>query len=183
MGRQLTMVQIPDRSRLNPALDLYREALTAAGARVQSHDLYPRPSGRPALSIRWLLVNAGKVDVIHFHWFQQLYLSGFRLTTAVRFSWFAAKLALARLLGFTISWTVHNLDPHERPHARIDALELLSYENFETTKTELMQGMGKTLDISMGGLCFESSHALPLGSNLKLSIARSEEHTSELQSH
>ncbi|MFC1582151.1 PilZ domain-containing protein [Planctomycetota bacterium] len=58
-----------------------------------------------------------------------------------------------------------------RIHPRIKALELVSYENYETTKTELMQGMGKTIDISVGGMCFESSHALPLGSTLKLSLA------------
>jgi len=63
------------------------------------------------------------------------------------------------------------MDLERRSHPRIDALELVSYENYETTKTELMMGMGKTLDISLGGICLESRHALPLGSNLKLSIA------------
>ena len=67
------------------------------------------------------------------------------------------------------------MDLERRKHPRIDALELVSYENYETTKTELMMGMGKTLDISIGGICLESRHALPLGSKLKLSIALEEE--------
>ena len=58
-----------------------------------------------------------------------------------------------------------------REHPRIKTLDLVSYENYETTKTELMQGMGKTIDISLGGMCFESTHALPLGSVIKLSMA------------
>jgi len=58
-----------------------------------------------------------------------------------------------------------------RNHPRIRTIDLVSYENFETTKTELMQGMGKTIDLSLGGVCFESSHALPLGSRIKLSFA------------
>jgi len=62
-----------------------------------------------------------------------------------------------------------------RKHPRIETLELVSFENYETTKTELMMGMGKTLDISLGGLCLESRHALPLGSTLKLSVALGEE--------
>ena len=63
------------------------------------------------------------------------------------------------------------MDLERRRHPRIDTLELVSFENYETTKTELMMGMGKTLDLSLGGMCLESRHALPLGSNLKLSIA------------
>ncbi len=58
-----------------------------------------------------------------------------------------------------------------RMYPRIDTIELVSYENYETTKTELMQGMGKTVDLSLGGVCFESTHALPLGSEIKLSFA------------
>ena len=58
-----------------------------------------------------------------------------------------------------------------RAHPRIKTIDLVSYENYETTKTELMQGMGKTIDLSLGGVCFESSHALPLGSRIKLSFA------------
>ena len=44
------------------------------------------------------------------------------------------------------------MDLERRRHPRIDALELVSYENYENTKTEIMMGMGKTLDLSMGGM-------------------------------
>ena len=63
------------------------------------------------------------------------------------------------------------MEIERRQHPRIEAIELVSFENYETNQTELMQGMGKTLDISMGGMCLVSRHALPLGSTLKLTLA------------
>ena len=62
-----------------------------------------------------------------------------------------------------------------RIHPRLETIDLVSYENYETTKTELMQGMGKTLDLSVGGMCFLSTYALPLGSQIKVSIAIGDE--------
>jgi c-di-GMP-binding flagellar brake protein YcgR len=66
------------------------------------------------------------------------------------------------------------MEIERRKHPRIEAIELVSFENYETNQTELMQGMGKTLDISMGGMCLVSRHALPLGSTLKLTLALDE---------
>jgi c-di-GMP-binding flagellar brake protein YcgR len=61
-----------------------------------------------------------------------------------------------------------------RIHPRLETIDLVSFENYETTKTELMQGMGKTVDLSIGGMCFLSKYALPLGSMIKISLALGE---------
>jgi glycosyltransferase involved in cell wall biosynthesis len=49
------------------------------------------------------------VEVLHFHW-PELYFRPHRLRSAVGF---AARLVLARLLGYRLAWTVHNAAPHE----------------------------------------------------------------------
>lgn len=73
--------------------------------------------------------------------------------------------------SFAIHEKGENMGIERRVHPRLETIDLVSYENYETTKTELMQGMGKTLDLSVGGVCFLSTYALPLGSQIKISVA------------
>lgn len=73
------------------------------------------------LQWRWLVRHRRQVDVLHLHHFQHHYaasdspLHGYArrvsLNALVRF---LLKLSLARLLGYRIVWTVHELYPHER---------------------------------------------------------------------
>ena len=116
------VAQFPDTSALNPLIDTYREAWERAGLRVVRHDMYPnRSGGEPALSLSWLWRRRHVVDVLHFHWHQRLYVSSSgRLASALKLARFAAAIAWARALGYRISWTAHNLFPHERPMPRLD---------------------------------------------------------------
>lgn len=63
---------------------------------------------------RWLLKNRGKVKVLHFHFIQPHYV-GHKGTNErallSRLLKFAADLVLARLLGYRIVWTMHDLMP------------------------------------------------------------------------
>jgi glycosyltransferase involved in cell wall biosynthesis len=71
------------------------------------------------LRFRWLWRNRRSIDVLHIHWPQGLWrhrASTSPLERAV--SWLklgalAVRLPVARALGYTVAWTVHQVSPHE----------------------------------------------------------------------
>lgn len=75
----------------------------------------------------WLVRNRNTVQVLHFHWPQPYYRVGGARTAASRaLSWpkaalFVFRLCAARLLGYRVVWTVHQVVPHDRP-GRVDRL-------------------------------------------------------------
>lgn len=78
------------------------------------------PLASPAkLKVRWLCSSRKRVCYLHFHWPQGYWrynrnprkLGG--LLSEVTLLAFAARLLLARLLGYRIVWTVHQVYPHE----------------------------------------------------------------------
>ncbi len=86
----------------------------------------PVPSGR--LTVSWLWQRRRDVGYLHVHWPESLYRLG-RGPRLLRpaLSWvklvlFAIRLAWARLLGYRLLWTVHQLYPHEREGWARDAL-------------------------------------------------------------
>ena len=84
----------------NPYLDLFYGALRPG-------NVEKRRGGVPSLT--WL-ARAEGVDAVHFHWPDRLWSGG---RAAPRVGRFLAFLALARLRGIRLIWTVHNLTPHE----------------------------------------------------------------------
>lgn len=118
----VAVAQFPDTSRLNPAIDLYREALESSGVAVRRHSLYPHAEGKtPRLTWSWLWSQRGTLDVVHLHYFQRLYLvPRSAVLSAGRLAGLVAKLTAARLLGVQVAWTAHNLYPHERPWPWLD---------------------------------------------------------------
>jgi glycosyltransferase involved in cell wall biosynthesis len=80
------------------------------------------------LRLRWLLGSRHRVDVLHFHWPEIYYRHrGAAGKRALLLSWlrlplFALRLAVARLLGYRIVWTVHQVRPHESPSPLLDRL-------------------------------------------------------------
>jgi glycosyltransferase involved in cell wall biosynthesis len=74
----------------------------------------------------WLVRARGRVRVAHFHWPQNHY-AWWRRPHRLRrpLSWlklslFALRLTLARLLGYRIVWTIHEVFPHESFDRRLD---------------------------------------------------------------
>lgn len=59
---------------------------------------------------RWLLANRTSVDVLHFHFIQPQYAVAERASFR-RLMKFVSYLLVARLLGYRIVWTVHDLTP------------------------------------------------------------------------
>lgn len=60
---------------------------------------------------RWLLEHRHSVDVLHFHFIQPQYMGAGERASLRRLLKFTSDLLLARLLGYRIVWTVHDLMP------------------------------------------------------------------------
>lgn len=105
-----------------PDLSIYQgnPYWTELASALQKLDVEFVTPGDPLyLQWRWLLANRHKVDVIHLHFLQHHYAEIERRAAFLRLFRYILKLALARLLGYRLVWTVHNLYPHERTGSRI----------------------------------------------------------------
>jgi glycosyltransferase involved in cell wall biosynthesis len=94
----------------NPYLRLFYGHLTAQGFEVV---------GDPQFSLEWLWRARSRVGFLHFHWPESLYRFGRGparlrpLLSRAKITLFAARLAAARLLGYRLVWTIHQVFPHE----------------------------------------------------------------------
>jgi beta-1,4-mannosyltransferase len=94
----------------NPYLRLLYRHLAAHGFEL---------AREPRLSLSWLWRARSSVGFLHFHWPESFYRYGrgpARLRpflSRVKLALFATRLAAARLLGYRIVWTVHQVFPHE----------------------------------------------------------------------
>jgi beta-1,4-mannosyltransferase len=123
-ARETTASPLPDRMGIaslpppiaaNPYQRLLYEQLERHGLRLEPVD---------RLRATWLWRARHTVGRLHFHW-PQVYYHDPRLGGAaswVRLTLFAGRLAAARLLGYRIAWTVHQVHPHESPSRRLDLL-------------------------------------------------------------
>lgn len=66
------------------------------------------------LQWRWLVRNRGRVDVLHLHHLRHHYSVKEQFSSIKLLVKFVGKLLLARLLGYRIVWTIHNMYPHEK---------------------------------------------------------------------
>jgi beta-1,4-mannosyltransferase len=80
----------------------------------------------PRLSLKWLWRARSTVEFLHFHWPESLYSYG-RGPVRLRpfLSWaklvlFRARLAWARMLGYRLVWTIHQILPHESVGRALD---------------------------------------------------------------
>lgn len=93
-------------------------------AELEGHGF--RSAGRFPLKVKALWQARGDRPVLHFHWPQGYYVSPVgrglvrTLLTWVRLVVFTGRLLLARLLGYRIVWTVHEVFPHERAGRGVD---------------------------------------------------------------
>ena len=94
----------------NPYLRLLYRHLAAHGFEL---------AREPRLSLSWLWRARSSVGFLHFHWPESHYRYGRGparlrpLLSRVKLVLFATRLAAARLLGYRIVWTVHQIFPHE----------------------------------------------------------------------
>jgi beta-1,4-mannosyltransferase len=82
------------------------------------------------LKAGWLLRRRGDVRILHFHWIQGYYTFASPripdrarlLLSGIRVGLFQGRLRAARLLGYRIVWTIHQVRPHESTSPRLDRL-------------------------------------------------------------
>lgn len=103
----------------NPYYPLLRHALERFGVSLVN----PK---NDYLSTGWLLSQRKNVDVLHFHWIQYHYAPDPPNGSWVAQVKFAAKLLLARTLGYRIVWTMHNVFPHESGPRGMDMVARLA---------------------------------------------------------
>ena len=119
----------------NPYGGLLVEALQKHGLTFERLEYRSAPVGdrdAAAVGAVWLWRNRGRVRLLHFHWTAGFYAANRALGAWLRLLRFSLLVAFARLLGYRIVWTLHNLLPHERPHRGVDvasrfALALLAH--------------------------------------------------------
>lgn len=107
------VVSLPPALRENPYQRLLYEALEPHGFRLEDGEL----------ETGWLLRNRRRVGVLHFHWPWPYYRHRGRdrgLLSWVKTALFALRLTLARLLGYRIAWTIHEVLPLDGAGSRLD---------------------------------------------------------------
>ena len=103
------VLSVPPPLRDNPYQELLYEALMEEGVRI----LPPRRLDAPLL-----LGERSPRRILHVHW---LWLKEGRLLRPFRLLRNSSLLLLARMLGWRILWTMHNLEPHEE--SRLETLQ------------------------------------------------------------
>ena len=106
----------------NPYGGLLVEALQKHGLTFERLEYHLATGGqRPeGLKEKWVWRQRGRVQVLHLHWLSELYAADSAVAAWLKLARLGWTIALARLLGYRIVWTLHNLLPHERPHAGVD---------------------------------------------------------------
>ena len=94
------------RIRLNPYVRLLARGVKAVLPSAHIEHSY-------FLSLPWLLRHLRRVDLLHIHWIEHLYLAPKAHQRRKGFLSVAAALLVARLWGLKIVYTVHNVNQHE----------------------------------------------------------------------
>jgi glycosyltransferase involved in cell wall biosynthesis len=108
---------LPDWSRGNPYQRLLADALAGKGVPVSMDK-----AGGRWLPLRTAVRKHGNPAIVHLHWLHPFLLSGGLAKTWLRSCQCLADLALLKLSGTRVVWTVHNLVNHERRHAKVELL-------------------------------------------------------------
>lgn len=88
----------------NPYQRLLRDAL--ADEKVDVDFLQRLPDAD------WLSKQAERIDILHYHWLDGLYMN--RFLTPVQVMKFVQHIRRAKALGYRLVWTAHNILPHQR---------------------------------------------------------------------
>jgi beta-1,4-mannosyltransferase len=114
-GKEATVVFLPDKRRFNPYQTRLAEALSRQGFRLVVKD-HPPLLGA-FIRQQWLY---SRGVIVHLHWLNGLTDKAVYAHSGLRFlTWYllmAADLAIFRLRGGRLFWTVHNLISHECPN-------------------------------------------------------------------
>lgn len=124
----MKVANFPENWRDNPFLDLLENHLEALGVGF-------RKVGSDYLQVRWIWQHRRDVDVLHFHWLQYHYSRKNTLSSLIALLKFFLKIVFAKICGYRIVWTMHNLLPHER---RIGIMDRVCYSFFTVLASSIV---------------------------------------------
>lgn len=141
---RISLACFPPLLRENPYQRLLYQSLEPLG-----FDVLPSAP----LKLRWLIRSRRRVDVLHLHWPEGYYRSsgrGASVLSWLRLALFSGRLVAAKLLGFRIIWTVHQVQPHENSSRRADhvagrviaAVAALLFAHDDLTKRRVVEDLG-----------------------------------------
>ena len=88
----------------NPYQRLLRDALADEAIGVDFLERLP--------NINWLKTQIGRIEILHYHWLDGLYMN--RFLTPAQVMKFVQHIRLAKELDYRLVWTAHNILPHQR---------------------------------------------------------------------
>lgn len=103
----------PESWRSNPFLELLESHMADLGVEYQK-------VGSDYLSARWIWRNRSKIEILHFHWLQYHYLRNNAIASWIALLKFCLQILFAKICGYRIVWTAHNIRPHEQPYRFLD---------------------------------------------------------------
>lgn len=115
-----------------------------------------------SLTEGWLEANAGKVDIVHFHWPAYMYSKKDIKDFFRSFLSFVRLLMKARALHYRIAWTVHNIFPHERNNIVLEYMTRLFLAHLSDVIFVHFEEARHT--VSKRFFCFDNIHQIPHGS-------------------
>lgn len=103
---------IPNYTEGNPYQRALAEHVSTDDVDVHLTSGYPLSTARDILRVR--------PDVIHVHWIGPFLVSEGRIASIAKASVFIAATLLAKTLGVSVVWTVHNILDHDRQNPRLE---------------------------------------------------------------
>jgi len=98
----------------NPYQRLLAEALEKTG-----HEVIPCSPESPFSLVRFVLKN-GKPDIIHLHWLHPFLIRKSLAGTIIASALFVLEIAILKISGVKIVWTVHNIVSHKKVHSGVE---------------------------------------------------------------
>lgn len=80
--------------------------------RLKRYQIYSTEKEITSFPLSWILKNRRHFHILHFHWPALYYCSKYLPKFAYRIVTFFSKLLIAKLLGYKVVWTAHNIYPH-----------------------------------------------------------------------
>ncbi len=158
----LNVLMLPDWRAGNPYQELVAAAAIEAGARVDFTD-YPKQT----FALNRVFRAHPDVQLLHLHWpdplFARVFWDSPRPHKAMRMALLITDIALARLRGRRIVWTLHNLVSHESKDAKREAfacqmLARLAHRIIAHSQSAIAQA-----ESAYGVQFAHKSHVIPMG--------------------
>jgi beta-1,4-mannosyltransferase len=136
---------------------------------LRKHGFRTAPAAR--FELGWLVRARHEVGYVHFHWPQSFWrhekgpkaLRG--LLSYAKVGLFALRLTAARLLGYRVIWTTHQILPHEIGNERLDRLGARTLARFANILIAHDEGTREAARETLGGLSRKVA-VIPHGSYL-----------------